>query len=292
MPDIVQISKAIDFVEDNLKEAITVADMAQAVSYSLYHFCRTFNQVTHHTPYDYLMRRRLSESARALLQTNRKIIEIALDYQFGSPETFSRAFKRMFGLQPSQLRKLGCIEPRQLMPRLTVAHLKQIDKGSYLTPVLEEKSAFQVAGVMTLVADERATIPVLWHLLDQELARHQLAVKPADNYGVIFYAKGSEEHGLLYLAAVRVREPDIADTALVVKSIPAMEYARFIHKGPIQDIRFTLDYIYHTWLPKSNQKLARPWILEHYGPHHRSADRECSETQIYIPIGVKGDVLR
>lgn len=84
------ISQAVDFIEDNLKEAIAVADVADAVSYSLYHFCRTFNQATHHTPYDYLMRRRLSLAAQELLQTDKKIIEIALDYQFNSPETFSR----------------------------------------------------------------------------------------------------------------------------------------------------------------------------------------------------------
>ena len=156
-------------------------------------------------------------------------------------------------------------------------------------PVLEEKSAFQVAGVMTLVAEERTNVPALWHLLDQELDRCRLAVKAADYYGVICYPKDWEEHGLLYLAAVRVQEPDITDTPLVVKTFPALAYARFIHKGPVQDIPLTLDYIYHTWLPKSNQKVARPWILEYYGPHHRRADRECSETQIYIPIGVQGD---
>ena len=135
MPDLALISEAVDYIESNLREATTVADMADAVSYSLYHFCRTFNRATHHTPYDYLMRRRLSESAQALLQTDHKIIEIGLDYQFNSPETFSRAFKRMFGMQPNQIRKQGSIDPRRLMPRLTPAHLRHINKGPYLKPV-------------------------------------------------------------------------------------------------------------------------------------------------------------
>ena len=73
MPDLALIAQALDFVELNLKEPIAVADMAGAVGYSLYHFCRTFNQATHHTPYDYLMRRRLAESAQTLLQTDEKI---------------------------------------------------------------------------------------------------------------------------------------------------------------------------------------------------------------------------
>ena len=116
MSHLTAICRAVDFVEDNLTEVITVADMAAAASYSLYHFSRTFNHVVHHTPYDYFMRRRLSESARQLAETDRKIIDIALDYQFNNPETYSRAFRRMFGVQPSrwkdhQLWTNGCSYP-------------------------------------------------------------------------------------------------------------------------------------------------------------------------------------
>ena len=61
---------AVTFIEDCLQENIKVADMADAVNFSLFHFCRTFNKIVHHTPYDYLIRRRLSESARLLLETD------------------------------------------------------------------------------------------------------------------------------------------------------------------------------------------------------------------------------
>jgi AraC family transcriptional regulator len=56
--------EALDDIEQHLTAEIQVADIAAAVSYSLYHFCRIFGQVVHHNPYDYLMRRRLSEAAR------------------------------------------------------------------------------------------------------------------------------------------------------------------------------------------------------------------------------------
>ena len=104
MSQLTAICRALDFVEEHLSQEITVADMGAAACYSPYHFSRTFNRVVHHTPYDYLMRRRLSESARQLLETDKKIIDIALEYGFNNPETYSRAFKRMFGVQPSQWR--------------------------------------------------------------------------------------------------------------------------------------------------------------------------------------------
>ena len=158
MSHLTAISRALDFVEDNLKREITVADMANAAGYSLYHFSRTFNSVVHHTPYDYLMRRRLSESARDLVETDGRIIDIAFDFGFNSPETFSRAFKRMFDVQPHQWRKREWIDERLLMPRLTLEHIEHINKGEYLRPVLREKDAFSVTGVMSLVRNGREAV--------------------------------------------------------------------------------------------------------------------------------------
>ncbi len=66
------MSAAIDFMEAHLQDEITLADVADTVSYSLYHFSRVFSETVHHTPYDYLMRRRLSESAHDLLETDKK----------------------------------------------------------------------------------------------------------------------------------------------------------------------------------------------------------------------------
>ena len=99
--------QAVAFIEDNLKGDIAVSDMAEAVSYSLYHFCRLFNRVIHHTPYDYLMRRRLSESALELLTTEASITDVAYAYGFNRPETYSRAFKRVLGMQPYQWKRQG-----------------------------------------------------------------------------------------------------------------------------------------------------------------------------------------
>jgi AraC family transcriptional regulator len=284
MPDLALIVQALDFVDDHLQEPIGVADMAATVGYSLYHFCRTFNKATHHTPYDYLMRRRLSEAAQTLLQTQARIIDVALDYQFNNPETFSRAFRRMFDVQPSQLRKLGSVDERRLMPRLTLAHLQQIGKGAYLKPVLEERSSFQVAGIMTIKQD-RNSAEQLQDLLARELRTRAQAITVGSHYGITCYSEDRAEPSVLYMAAVEARELDFAGTALVVKTIPATKYACFIHKGPVSQIHLTLDYVYHTWLPKSGERQVNPWIIEQYSGHYREANLETSESRLLIPIG-------
>ena len=98
MSHLTAICNALDFVEEHLTKDVTVADMADAACYSLYHFSRTFNRVVHLTPYDYLMRRRLSESARQLIETDKKIIEIAFYYDSTNTEIYTRAFKRLVGM--------------------------------------------------------------------------------------------------------------------------------------------------------------------------------------------------
>ena len=281
MSQLAAICQAVDFVEAHLKDEIAVADMATAAAYSLYHFCRTFNSVVHHTPYDYLMRRRLSESARDLVETDRRIIDIAFDYRFNSPETYSRAFKRMFGLQPSQWKARGRVDERFLMSRLTLEHLEHINKGDFLRPVLEEKEAFQVTGIMTLVQNNPAIIPQLWEMLAQELK----GTPGIKNYcGITWYPRDWEVRGVFYMAGVETEHLDILHSALVVKAMPSSRYVRFIHKGHRADLGLTRDYVYQTWLPKSGERLARPLEIEWYGQALGDLDGEGSEWKVCIPI--------
>jgi AraC family transcriptional regulator len=273
------ICRALDFVEDNLREEIAVADMADAAGYSLYHFCRTFNSLIHHTPYDYLMRRRLSESARELVEADKRIIDIAFDYRFNSPETYSRAFKRMFGTQPSQWKEQGRLDERFLMSQLTREYLEHINEGHCLKPVLEERDAFWVAGVMTLVEEGGEAVSRLWEVLARELK----TIEGAAYYSITWYPAGWEKDGLFYMAGVEVEAMDGVNPALVVKAIPPLKCARFTHKGSRGDLQLTLDYIYQTWLPKSGERLAYPLEIACYGQGMGAAWRD-AELEVYIPI--------
>lgn len=281
MLNIPLMAHAIDFIEDHLRDDITVGDMARAVSLSVYYFCRSFNQATHHTPYDYLMRRRIAEAARDLLQTDRKIIAITFDYQFNSPETFTRAFKRVFGMQPNQWRKQGRWEKAALMPRLTLAHLQHMAQGSYLQPVLIERPTLMLAGLMTLVQEDPAVVEDLWrwfaHAIDSRC-------DPAntDVYGVLQYPVAVAAAPYFFLLGRPLVELLPSDPAWVTKTLPAQSCARFIHKGLRRDLSLTLDYIYYTWLPQANMQIDSSTILLHYG--HHFADSAQAEIEVFVEI--------
>ena len=290
MSNITSIANALDFIEGHLKEEITIADIADAVYYSLFHFCRMFNKITHHTPYDYLMQRRVSEAARELVETRKKIIEIAFDYQFNSPETFGRAFKRMFGMLPSQWRKQGTLPTRLMMPRLTRAHLEHLNSGDALKPVLETKDALHVAGLMTVVKDDESVIATLWEMLTQELDRLDLTQEAGKAYGLIWYPTEWETRGILYLAAREMPFPDDLPSALVKKTLPPATYARFLHNGPRGTRHLTLDYIYHTWLPKSGHRLTAPLELESPGDISLN-DPNPAQWEIWLPVEARETTL-
>lgn len=255
------IHAAIDFIEKHLQDEISVADIAAAADYSLYHFIRTFNQTVHHSPYDYLMRRRLSEAACELLAGDRRILDISLDFCFNSHETFSRAFKRMFTMQPSQWRAHNEISRRSLLPGLTLAYLEHINQDDFLRPVLVERDEILLAGWMIR---DRANLPQLWQSLELTLKRIPFPEGKRNHYGVSTFPPIPEEPPF-YLAGVEIESSENLPPTLVTQTIPAGSYARFIHKDTAAALLFTLDYIYHTWLPKSDLRLAHPIEIEYFG---------------------------
>lgn len=66
----------------------------------------------------YVQGRRLQRALRELAASSprRRILDIALEYQFASEATFNRAFRRHFGLPPGAARSLLRLQPRQAVP--------------------------------------------------------------------------------------------------------------------------------------------------------------------------------
>jgi AraC family transcriptional regulator len=287
------ICGALDYIEAHLQSPVSVADMAAAVGYSVYHFCRVFNQVTHHTPYDYLVRRRLAEAAGALVRHSPRevtVLDVALDYGFSSPETFSRAFRRVYGLSPREARMVGCVDAWRTMPRLTRAHLTHLHKGTYLRPAMEERAALRVVGVMTLLYG-RATgeqTAALWAWLDDELVAIGEPLCSGARYGIAYYATGWEARGYSYMAGVGDVVGDAERPGLATQVLPAGQWARFVHKGPTHDMGLTLDYLFHTWLPRSRCTLAQPLVVEHLFEGVQQADLAAGERAILVPVLQEG----
>ncbi len=99
-----QIKKSMDYIEKHLCENIKLDEIAKQSHFSQFHFHRLFRKVVGTSVMKYVRKRRLSEAAIELVETDEKITSIAFKYQFSAEESFSRAFKRFYGTSPRDYR--------------------------------------------------------------------------------------------------------------------------------------------------------------------------------------------
>ena len=90
------------YVKAHLQEPITASEIAKAAGYSQHHTTRLFKAETGESPFEYIRRERLTQSAHALRQGKPRVIDVALDYVFDSHEGFTRAFSNAFGITPKK----------------------------------------------------------------------------------------------------------------------------------------------------------------------------------------------
>lgn len=99
-----QIQNSIDYIEKHLCENITLHEIAKQSHFSEFHFHRIFRKIIGASVMEYVRKRRLSQAAAELTQTDEKVTGIAFKYQFSSEEAFSRAFKKLYGACPRDYR--------------------------------------------------------------------------------------------------------------------------------------------------------------------------------------------
>jgi len=92
-------------IEKGIKNNITAFTLSKRYNLSEIHLRRLFSFAFNRPISGYIRSRILSESLNDLLHTDKRIIEIALEYGFGYENSYSRSFKREFGISPDNFRK-------------------------------------------------------------------------------------------------------------------------------------------------------------------------------------------
>ena len=95
------IQKSLDYIEDNLKSELSIAELADLAGYSLYHYERIFKRLVGISIARYIKRRRLLHAAFDIASGS-KIIDAAYRYGFDTNAGFYKAFVREFGEAPTE----------------------------------------------------------------------------------------------------------------------------------------------------------------------------------------------
>lgn len=280
------ILQAITFIEKNLKEEIDVYMVSSEVCYSLYHFIRLFQSITGFSPKNYIQQRRLSEAVNELKNTDKKIANISYDYQFGSPEAFSRAFRNHFNINPSDIRKGYAFSTLPLMQPINPEYIYQSDKARNVPPEILELEEKILVGISFFIGENETVqdLSIEWNRFMNEVTTVKNIILPNRYYQVQYWSDKQDIGGMYFFTGIEVSKAEDLSSIFIIKTIPAGNYLRFIHKGLANKVGYTYKYIYNEYLPDTDYKLTKPFNFEYYGKKCIGPYNEQSESEIYIPV--------
>ncbi|MGL4619820.1 helix-turn-helix domain-containing protein [Chroococcidiopsis sp.] len=93
-----------EYINAHLDREIKLADLAQLLGMSQFHFSRLFKQSLGSSPHQYLLQQRVERAKQLLKQTNLSVVEIALQSGFNSHSHLSQQFRQFTGMTPKAYR--------------------------------------------------------------------------------------------------------------------------------------------------------------------------------------------
>lgn len=100
-----KLKTALYHVQNSYAQNITIKQVAALCGFSESHFMKIFKELTGMSFTAYLVNYRLELSAKQLIETDQKIIDIATNCGFNNHSYFTRAFQKKYGLTPAKYRR-------------------------------------------------------------------------------------------------------------------------------------------------------------------------------------------
>lgn len=255
------VLRSLDMIEENLRKPIALHAVARRAGFSLWHLHRIFAEYTGESLGSYLRKRRLTAAAEELRTTRRTVLEVALDFQFESHESFTRAFKAAFHTTPREFRRTGSLAWQRTRPRLTARRLHRLPRITTMEPQIVRLPALHLLGLAARFipptspkADNLDVVPKLYARFCPMIPR---LPSPQDRYiygAARCPADAARRHPdeREYLASINVGAGVAAEAPLDLWRIPAATYACFTHRGPVARLGETIHYAFGSWLPRSD----------------------------------------
>lgn len=272
----------VEYIDQHLDGQLDLATLASVAHFSPFHFHRLFQALMGEALGDYVRRRRLEFAAlRLLTHPQLPVLGVALAVGFGSAESFTRAFRAMFGMAPTQWRKSKkgqvpskpgkvASKPGKVAskPGQTSAH----GSNQHGNSSLQEKP-------MNVVLVDREPVHIAYHRLTgpygPEIGRFwRETVAPwmvtnnligRERYGI-----GLDDPGVTapercrYDAGVASPQGEVLSGNPHRKVVPGGRYAAMKYEGNGAGLPEAWMSLLRHWLPKSGLQLdARPFF-EHY----------------------------
>lgn len=282
MNQLEHLNDALAYIENHLDGTLDIDEVARIAACSAYQLKRMFPYLAGITLSEYIRCRAMTRAAQDLLAAHEKVIDVALRYGYESPTAFSKAFRRVHGMSPSDARLPGVkvtLHPR-LMFALSVKGEEPMDYR------IIEQPAFRVVGIPSTngkwdMEDAGAKATEYWEELGADV--HKVVnlmdgSKPAGLLGVQFCKDGDFD---CYMACVATSQP--CPNGMEERMVESAAYAVFECKGAMPDAMTDLWHrILTEWLPSSGYEWESKTDVERYlTPNMVSPD---SRSEVWLPV--------
>ena len=277
------MNEALDYIEENLENNISVDDVAKAAHMSKFYFLRIFNILSGITVGEYIRQRKLSVAVKEVVSTKQKVIDIALKYGYESPEAFTKAFKKLHGISPSQARKT-----RKNLNAFPPFSFQIIVRGEEkMNYKIVKKEQFEVVGLKKRVTNKNGEnfkiIPKFWNEICEN-GKYSILDNNKGALGVmgICYNFDMENNEFDYIIGVEGNHIDSLENYEVV-NIKPHTFAIFECIGPMPaSMQDTWKRIFAEWFPATKYEHDDGPELEVY--YEGDSTSKDYKSEIWIPI--------
>ena len=279
------IHRAIQYIEAHLREDLSISTVAQQAALSPYYFQKGFAMLCGMTVGEYIRQRRLSAAGLEVLMTDRKIIDIALEFGYDAPDGFTKAFARFHGVTPAALRKSGGAVRSFAPLRIKVT----LEGGQNMDCRIQKKEAFTVlCRAKTFRYEEGAEqVPRFW----AEHFRTGGGETVHGMYGInLDESMGGSEFE--YLIADNYDPVKEIPAGFITRTIPAYTWAVFPCTGKMPQALMELNrQIFSQWLPvNTDYRIAAGINVEMYSDASRfenGAQDQDYYCEVWLPVEKK-----
>ena len=274
-----RLQRVCEYIQQHLDDELDLDTLSQVASLSKFHFHRIFLANIGVNLMRFIQLSRLKRASFQLaFSADIKIIDIALQSGFESPEAFSRAFKRSFDQTPSAFRE----QPDWLSwHQRFVFSLPQ--RGIVMNVNVVERAEEKIAFISHYGAPERvfetAAQFIQWR---KETGLSPLA--KSKTYGIPFSDPEqtlSDDFRFDIAGTITV---DVPENTYGVSTgmLPKGKYAVVRHLGSHDHIKDSVYYLYRDWLPQSELEVGDFPVFFHYHNFVHDVDECDLITDIYL----------
>ena len=271
-----RINKVVAYINNHLDETLDLKTLANEAALSDFHFHRIFKALKGEAIGGYITRLRLEATARLLRYTALTIEEIAFNIGYETPASLSKAFKKQYGISPTEYRtnKDTYIMKKEIInPNLALKTPKIV--------TLEPKNLIYVALTGAYGSlDYGKAYEQLWAVIKAQ----KLFTKGIESICISYddpkITEGSLQRSDVCLA---IHKPATPQEEVSCKTLAGGKYAVFFYQGSYEN----LSQVYDTavrWVIDHQYTLREEPFFEKYLNDARRTPKEKLKTEIYIPI--------